>query len=332
MVSQCLWCELYIPLGQTGHGKSSFINKICGVSAPAGDSYDSVTKDSVPYVCTEKGWELFRGSVMIDSAGLGDTAGLEANFITESISVSAVQSKQTTGEVRAFFFIINTLSVRQAVIPVIFDYVHRFSESMCDSLVIVVNRFPGINDEQLERLQVHISNEIYNRLKKSIPVVVMDILNLNTQDEKNLKQAIQKVTPYKLADFDAKEKAITAIYDKMLNDPANYKKVLHQEIINTMHPVSRKEVVRTTKEVKRHVLVPRGEFSVGVVSFSKGARLQEVMEEVVVDEIQDVTHEEEHQEVKETFTDELINEKSVYWNLAVAQYTVNLRQSIFANN
>jgi hypothetical protein len=153
-----------------------------------------------------------------------------------------------------------------------------------------------------------------------IPVVAFNALAPSAAEQAALHKAMTSVQPYALSNLDKPRQAIEAIFQRMLNDPANYDTIDVQSVETHTKTVKRQGFKRVPREVEETQLAGcRWQLNTPIFSYChpnkvKVMKVVEVDEPYEFEEQAEVPTEVHHQEQK------LRNEEDYYWQMALEEY------------
>jgi len=201
--------DVWLPFGETGQGKSTFTNSICGSAvAEEGKGIQSTTKVADLHVSDQ------RKIIMVDTPGLFDTRRIKNKEVSKQV-INIVQRKlKQNAHIKAIFVIWSpTMSMKFRFDGIMTDLKKALGEEAINSVVFVINKVSHLwakeHEESLDEFL-----DLLDERNLSNPVYQCDLKQLSQDDVKKLKELSEQVQPFGEEDFEANRMMI--YYDKFL--------------------------------------------------------------------------------------------------------------------
>jgi GTPase Era involved in 16S rRNA processing len=197
--------DIWLIVGETGQGKSSFVNYICSREvAPEGPGINSQTSEPKLYNAINSHLWL------IDTPGLFDTRKDMKNDVVMTKIIQIVESKfEHNSHIDAIFLVWNpVMTMRLRLDEMIENLINSFGSSALKSLIIIVNKETTVwkkdkrYNDAVDELEKDNKKKGYN-----FPIITLDVkIKLTLADMRILKQYVNQITPYNEKDFSAYRK------------------------------------------------------------------------------------------------------------------------------
>lgn len=201
--------DVWLTFGETGQGKSTFTNSICGSQvAIEGKGIKSKTESIGLHVSNK------HRIIMIDTPGLFDTRRIRNKEISNQV-IEIVQEKlKENAHIKAIFFVWSpTASMRLRFDEILANLKKALGEGAIDSVVFLINKVSHLWNEEYEELYDQFL-ELMDDNNLTNPVFQCDLKQINEDDVKQLKELAQEVQSFREEDFEAHRLMI--YYNKFL--------------------------------------------------------------------------------------------------------------------
>jgi len=189
--------DVWLTFGETGQGKSTFVNAVCGKQvAVEGSGIDSQTKDIRLYESKHK-------IIVIDTPGLFDTRFRNNHHVSDEL-VEMVQNRlKQNANIRAIFFIwCPTASNRFRFDQIKEELEKTLGKNALNSVIFLVNkRTKQWTECHEEAYQDFLKKLDENNLKN--PVALCDLKLIGSTGIHKLKHWTERVVPYRKEDFES---------------------------------------------------------------------------------------------------------------------------------
>jgi predicted GTPase len=190
--------RVWLAFGETGQGKSTFTNVICGAQvAVEGKGIKSKT-EKIDLHTSHK-----HKIIMIDTPGLFDTRRIKNREISNKI-VEIVENKlRQNAHIDAIFFLwCPTSSMRLRFEEILATLKKALGDEAIDSVVFIVNQVTSRWDEDCDARYEEFLDMLDEKGLDN-PVFESDLKEMTAEDIQELKKRAKKVDPYREEDFEA---------------------------------------------------------------------------------------------------------------------------------
>jgi GTPase SAR1 family protein len=325
----CVIPKRFALIGETGAGKSSLINSLCGVNAKTG-RFVSITNQTKEYNCSYSKIPFFHETTFVDTAGTFEVNGTSDREILSEIEGYYLKYLNTSDKAITDGFIIPvyTRGNRVRFDLVLSYFVATFSKSIVKSLVIVINADSSDNASYIEDVKAfvterafHAAIEAFPEERVKIPIVLINAINPTREQIAQLTAALSVVSPYYHNDLQEKIKAIREIYEKLLANPENYRKEIEKIIEEEQQIVEKQGLKKVPIEVTETKSDGcRVSFNLlGIIQMCVPNTFTET-KTLLIDEVITLNESQVVPVVRDKEKEVLKNELQVYWILAVDKY------------
>jgi len=190
--------SVWLTFGETGQGKSTFTNAICGrQEAAEGKGMKSKTEHIGLYSSNK------HQITVIDTPGLFDTRKIKNKEISNRV-VEVVQNKlKQNAHIDAIFFLwCPTSSMRLRFEEILATLKKALGDEAIRSVVFIINKVSHLWNQDFDELY----NEFLDLLDENglnNPVFECDLKQMNVEDIQELKRLANQVDPFRKEDFEA---------------------------------------------------------------------------------------------------------------------------------
>ncbi len=200
---------VWLLFGETGQGKSTFTNVICGSQvAVEGTGIKSKTEKIGLHISKKE------KVIIIDTPGLFDTRRIKNKEISNQV-VEIVQNElKHNARIDAIFLVwCPTSSMRLRFDEILLNLKKALGETAIDSVIFLVNK---VSDEWSEKHE-NSYNELLDLLDDkglTNPAFLVDVKQMSQEDMKELRNYTKEVKPFRDEDFEAHK--IMIFFNKFL--------------------------------------------------------------------------------------------------------------------
>ena len=218
---------LYLVIGETGAGKSSFVNWLAGSEiAKEGHSYESETSRADTYTISQDGAEV----LYIDTPGWLDTNGLTAEKIIKFIQIEILRHKEKleSNYIAGILIILDGTSTRIRIGENIEKMIRIFGESSLNSAMIVINKFASIPKAEI----INVINSVTNRARSikganSIQIGIADTKQPLKDYLPSLKEQMKHLAPFQIDGINELEQRVELYLKHELENEDNYEVITY---------------------------------------------------------------------------------------------------------
>jgi GTP-binding protein EngB required for normal cell division len=236
---KCISAKIFLLMGETGVGKSSFINwNTQKMIAEIGEDYSSMTQYVKKYN-SSIGNDSFS---LIDTPGIFDTTGLSNEDILNLIQVELLNMK--TEDLSGVIVILDGKRIRQRIGEIASSVQQILGkECLIKSTIFMINKFNSLSDLDKGEIKTHLQNELKKLGVDQQNLICIDTLYNLFDYWTEIRSKIFKLKGCSLNFFDNFNEKVKEYYHFELNDDNNYNNELKKII-------KKRKVEKTKTEMK----------------------------------------------------------------------------------
>lgn len=314
----------YVVLGETGQGKSTFIDKSFRSSyrCKIGKGRKSETLVVEPYYHSENTPDQLKNCVFYDSMGFLDTENWKEAEILEQIAIGILKARTKNETIDGFIIFESTKSTRSRLKQFFAELQSIFSVDFVRSTIVAINRYSNQTEEEVQEVLAETRETVSEIISCSriidfnIPIVIINCDAHADIEIANLSRALSTLQPYQLKNLAKKKQEIDKIYQDMINDSSNMRIVIKPSIIYRSEINTTQVKVESTRS-EQHVYDEPWFYLFGLPIGNKKVNR---WDNVPFTEIKEVQVEVMKPEIHEEEIIRLINSNEYYKELALKTY------------
>jgi GTP-binding protein EngB required for normal cell division len=209
--------EYYLILGETGVGKSSYVNWLAGTTLAKEGFFESVTDKPTTYNVKRNGIDYH----LIDVPGFLDTGSLTDAEIMQLVKAEVLSLD--VEKISGVIMMVNGNDNRMRIEKIMQSVIELLGTHIHASLVVVINQYESILVDRREEIVTKIKAKVQQSGADATKVVVIDTKADITKYFPTLNQVLQRAVPYNVEGMNQLQQRVAQILAAELAKEENYK-------------------------------------------------------------------------------------------------------------